>query len=131
MFERIFANTSIPVLEEVMAFAGLRHRYLANNVANVDTPGYRALDLPEARFQRLLAEAVERRRRRGGGPLALPGEAFVPARSGGQLRLDGNDVSLDLELARMSKNAMKFQLAARLLASRLRFLSMVVRERMR
>lgn len=130
MFERLFAGTSVPVLAEVMAFAAARQRVLANNVANIDTPGFRALDLPEARFREALAAAVERARR-GGVPLGLEPALYQPVRIGGTARVDGNDVSLDSELAKMSKNATEYQVAARLLAGRLRFLRDVIRERMR
>lgn len=140
MFDRIFENTSISVLAEVMSFAGLRQKFIANNIANVDTPGFKALDLPEAEFRKMLREAVESKRALG-GPLRLGGSGNVradgfglellPIRSGGHVRVDGNDVSMDLELAKISKNAMEFQLAARILASRFRFLSQAVRERVR
>ena len=140
MFDRIFDGTSIPILAEAMNFAGLRQKYIANNIANVDTPGYKALDLPEAEFRRALAEAVQRRSAVGGAlDLAGSGKVrvggfgpeFTPVSSGGHVRVDGNDVSMDLELAKMSKNAMEFQLAARILASRFRFLGTVLRERLR
>lgn len=140
MFDRLFDNTSVPVLAEVMNFAASRQVYLANNIANVDTPGFRASDLSEAEFNQVLAEAVDKRRRLGGGlqPASSrnvkstpQGLEFQPVQSGGLMRIDGNDVSLDLELAKMSKNAMKFQMAARMLAARFRFYREVVRERMR
>ena len=41
----IFNSTTIPALEQTMVFAQKRHELLAGNVANFDTPDYRARDL--------------------------------------------------------------------------------------
>jgi flagellar basal-body rod protein FlgB len=139
MFDRLWLSTSIPAVSEVLRFAELRHKYLANNVANVDTPGFKALDLPEADFREALQRAIEAKRR--GGPLgATLGESerlllgsgsldIEPVYSGSDPRVDGNDVSLDLELSKLSKNSMEYQILTRLLARRLAFLRQAVRER--
>jgi flagellar basal-body rod protein FlgB len=59
MLNDLFANTTIPVLEQVVNFSQARHNVLAGNVANMDTPGYRVRDLSVETFQSRLKEAVE------------------------------------------------------------------------
>ena len=139
MLERLWDNTSIPALSAGLRFAELRHAFLANNVANVDTPGFKAQDLPEAEFRRMLARAIDARRsgvasglvlQSGEGIENVGGDIRIsPVSSGGDPRVDGNDVSLDLELAKLSKNTMEYQILSRLLARRIAFLRQVVRER--
>jgi len=138
MFDRMWANTSIPVVSQSLRFAELRHAYIANNIANVDTPGYRATDLPEGEFREALQQAIQARRT-GGTGLLLPDSRNIrtadgtldvkPVAAGGDARIDGNDVSLDLELTKAAKNVMEYQILARLLAGRLAFLRQAVRER--
>ena len=52
---------SLPVLERSIAFTEKRQAVLAQNLANVDTPGYKAKDLDQAGFESLLQDAVEER----------------------------------------------------------------------
>ena len=75
-------------------------RVTAENVANADTPGYRARRLD---FASALGEALERPSRT---PLAEP--AVVRA-GGAAVKNDGNDVDLDRELRALSENSIRFQ----------------------
>lgn len=139
MFDRLWMNTSIPVMSEMISFAEMRQSYLANNVANVDTPGYRSVDLPEDEFRRVLSRAIDARRNGITNGIELTGSSKIrsengklkidPVRSGSNIRPDGNDVSLDLELAKLSKNSMEYQVLSRLMARRFAFLREVIRER--
>ena len=47
----LFQSTTIPALEQVVNFTEARHNVLAGNIANVDTPGYKARDLSVEDFQ--------------------------------------------------------------------------------
>jgi len=58
---------SLPVLSEMLRFAGQRQRLLTHNIANMDTPDFRPLDASPADFQNALRTAVEARRARTGG----------------------------------------------------------------
>jgi flagellar basal-body rod protein FlgB len=139
VLERIFDNTSIPALSQALRFSELRHVYLANNVANVDTPGFKAMDLPEGEFREVLGRAIDAQRAGTTQKLELGvtsnirsgPEGFVAhaIRAGVDARVDGNDVSLDLELAKLSKNSMEYQILSKLMARRFAFLREVVRER--
>ena len=56
---------NIPVLEKLMAFTQARHKVLAENIANIDTPGYKTKQLDPRLFQAALSRAIEDR---DGGP---------------------------------------------------------------
>ncbi len=86
-----------------------RHRVLAENVANAETPGYRARDLD---FGSALASAFE-----AGGEQPGAGEAAEPlvdARA--TVKVDGNSVDLDTEMARLSQNAFKIVALSQIIA---------------
>ncbi|MEO8338394.1 MAG: flagellar basal body rod protein FlgB [Nitrospirota bacterium] len=113
-----------------------RQRVIASNIANEETPGYRATDL---NFLDSLQAA-----KRGQGPVTLAvthdqhigprGEGFgqvvgklsdTPA---GDLPLDANSVNIELEMAKMSDNAMQYNSAASIMAIRFRQLMGAIRE---
>lgn len=76
-----------------------RHRVLAENVANAETPGYRARDLD---FGSALTRAFESS---DGSHDTEEAEPIIDARA--TIKIDGNSVDVDTEMARMSQNAEK------------------------
>jgi flagellar basal-body rod protein FlgB len=58
---------SLPVLSRMLQFAAQRQKLLANNIANMETPDYRPMDVSVRDFQKSLAQAVEARRQATGG----------------------------------------------------------------
>lgn len=101
-------------LSRALTFHQKRHEILASNVANVETPGYRARDLD---FKDALATAFE---------VGVEGEA-APAVSearlidhpSGSMRPDGNTVDIDMEMARLAYNRSSYTTYAEILARRL------------
>jgi flagellar basal-body rod protein FlgB len=85
-----------------------RHKAIARNLANVETPGYRA---QEVRFSRDLAQAIER----GEDPSGRRGGIETVDRDG-PVKPDGNSVDLDRELSDMSGNALTYQTLVTLVA---------------
>jgi len=63
MFDGMFDNSMLPMLEQVVTFTQARHGVLAGNIANLDTPGYRSRDLSPALFQERLKDAERELRR--------------------------------------------------------------------
>lgn len=124
MINQLTDSGSLPALERMMQFAGARHRLIAHNVANVDTPDFRPLDVDPAEFQARLADAIEAREARGGrGPLELrSGGAIAFARHGVELRPEAsgdnvlfhdlNDRDVERMVQDLVENFMSFRLAA-------------------
>ena len=79
----------------------LRQRVVANNIANVQTPGYQA---KRVEFEDALTAAV----RRGSGQVtASTKTSFEPTRE------DGNNVNLDTETLSNIDTNLRYQLATR------------------
>ena len=100
MSSRLFAGGSLPTLEAMLTYASARQKVLAANIANVDTAGYRTRDLPELDFR----GALERSLRAG------------PAADAGTVKPNGNNVDLEIEMAKMVRNHALHSTAASLLA---------------
>lgn len=141
MLSTVFNRGSIPVLEALMRFSTIRHKAIANNVANVDTPGYKALDVSESQFEKALARAFEDRRHSPAGIFEMPSVGgihqtprgleipILPATQTGILRHINNNVDLDLEMGRMVKNASLHAVASTLLTHEFSQLRSAIQER--
>lgn len=135
MINGIFAQTTIPLLTAVADFSQVRHTVLAGNIANLDTPGYQAMDLPVEDFQAQLRRAVAERNSPG---LVSPGDLpyFSRARAPNWAaekrpltRHDGNDVSVEEQVSAMVKNQILHNTALAIMGSQFRLLLTAISER--
>ena len=55
----IIGSKTISALEQMASFTEARQKVIAENIANVDTPGYRHKKVDAADFQQALAEALD------------------------------------------------------------------------
>ncbi len=108
----VFDPTSA-LLGEMIHATALRHRVLATNLANVETPGYQA---QEVTFAATLAELQGR----GPQPTALPPEirAIVEPDDEGAPRPDGNTVDLDRQMVKLAQNTQWHMAMIQILANR-------------
>ena len=67
MINKLFSSGAMQATERMIEFTGARHKVLVNNIANFETPYYRARDLDVHEFQASLRDAVEERRRESPG----------------------------------------------------------------
>jgi flagellar basal-body rod protein FlgB len=116
----LLSDITSVTLAKVLDGTALRQRTLAENVANVDTPGYQRQDVS---FNDQLKEALENTFAPESALRRL--EEVTPQTFVAQsktLRPDGNTVDIDKEMGEMSKNTLEYETAAQLLDSKLRLL---------
>jgi flagellar basal-body rod protein FlgB len=129
--DRLLNQGNAPLLEQMLRFTAARHRLIAENVVNVDTPNYVQRDLSLERFQALMRERVESR---GEVRDAASGEfddvtAGLEKPAGGILFHDGNNRSMEQLMADQAKNAMMHNLAVELLRKQFQAMEMALKER--
>lgn len=126
---------ALGIHEQALGFRAQRAEVLANNIANADTPNYKARDLD---FASVLAAESSRQQR---GPIslnrtdsrhiaaegALSGEAELPYRTPFQASLDQNSVDLQVEQANYAENAVQFQASFTFLNSKFKGLTAALR----
>ncbi len=103
-------------LRQALDVYAARQRVLTENVANVETPGYRARDVD---FHAALARAFSASQAGEAGTRATPAEAAPPpviVDRDATLKADGNSVDLDSQMARLSENAYRITALSRMLA---------------
>lgn len=86
-------------LAKLIDVSTVRHRVLANNIANVNTPGFQRR---EVHFEETLAKQLQRDGRVN--LQAVSAEVRVDKKS--PSRVDGNNVDIDGEIGSMQKNAL-------------------------
>jgi flagellar basal-body rod protein FlgB len=90
-----------PLVEALLDASTLRHRVIAENLANAETPGFRAR---QVRFDAALERAVA-----GGDVDAARGARPEVTERGGKIKSDGNDVNVEQEVGEMNRNALAYQ----------------------
>ena len=89
----------------------LRQKAIANNVANLETPGYRRIDV---KFEELLAKCL-----RSSGEFDLSeveAQIYQPKQT--PVKSNGNDVNLEAEIGQMIKNTLRHKAYIRLLSKK-------------
>ena len=136
----LLSSSSADALEHVIAFANERHKVLANNVANIDTPGYRMHDLAVDDFDATLSKAIARGKKTNPAlpRLDLPTPAEVDragstrgpdaAKLRGIVFHDDNDRSIERLAITMTKNAQRQIHAVSLLRNQLQLLKSIIAE---
>ncbi len=113
--------SSIDTISAALTFHRERHAVLAGNIANLDTPGYRPMDL-----QRAPISAGTTLEATTAGHIsdvsATPG-VITSFDDGGQLQgSDGNAVSLERELAKIDANRARYAASSELVSRKLALL---------
>ena len=127
-FDRLVNSGPVPVLEQTLRFTASRHKLLAENVANIDTPFYQQKDMDETAFQAQLSNRVEQRDSFGWanfGDVSM--ETQTPKR--GILFHDGNNRSAEELMTNMAKNALTHNLCIELLRKQYATMEMALKER--
>ena len=89
-------------LEKAIEGAAARQQAIAQNLANVDTPGYQRVDVD---FHQTLANAMA-----SGGESGLSNVTFSPQRDAtATVRADGSTVDPDVESAAQARNGLEYE----------------------
>lgn len=120
--ETLFDRSSIPLLVKSLDASMLRSRTIANNIANVNTPGYQRV---EVSFEDELRKALDQGKLRGmqTNPKHLPLGKMdisglspkVQKPSDPTLPSGVNNVDIDMEMAKLAENQIIYDFSAKFL----------------
>jgi flagellar basal-body rod protein FlgB len=122
MIEQVLGTDNYELGKRLLDAAALRHEALATNIANLETPGFKRIDLAPD-FARQLADLS-----------ANPG-SFTPSdlqltlaedRTALSSRADGNNVQLDRELVELNRNSVEYDFLAQYTSDCLRRLKTAI-----
>jgi flagellar basal-body rod protein FlgB len=108
-------DSAVSALTRGLTFASQRHDVLAQNLANVETPGYRARDLVRDDASDMAVAA--------GAPQPLPRVTYSADDIQG---IGGNDVDLERQMGRIAENTLLQHTLVQLLSSQFASLKQVI-----
>ena len=128
-----FGDSTIGTASAWLRGLSARQQAISDNIANIDTPGYIARDVP-------FETALQRQLGRYSGALATTNPGHIPtgSLSTGQLglqqaqlltsqRLDGSTVDIDQQMIQLAETQMRYQAAASALNTKLGIIRNVIR----
>ena len=137
---RLFASKTDHTLRAALDGLTARQRAIQSNLANADTPGFKLIEVD---FETALQKLSDRSDRSGRGRLdrrdaghfgdgarvdATASPISFHTRPTSSTRMDGNNVDIDLEMARLAETASVYSALIQINASRLGVLRSAVTE---
>lgn len=122
MIDALFADSYYTAAKKMLDVTALRHEAIASNLANVETPGYKRLDVAPS-FETQLSQAVASKDVAQINSLQPQLTVDTSAVSG---RTDGNTVQLEGEMLKLDQNTVEHSLETQLVGSELNKMRMAI-----
>ncbi|AZY49067.1 flagellar basal body rod protein FlgB [Bordetella avium] len=135
MLDRL--NEDFRFFQQAISLRAQRQEVLSSNIANADTPNYKARDFD---FKTAMQNALDGRMQLPDTQLHLTSARHIPAKavSSGpaelqyrlpyQASLDGNTVDMDIERVQFADNTLHYQSSLQMLSGRIRTLQSAISE---
>ncbi len=118
-------DSTIDVLNRSLDLHMERHAVIADNIANAETPGFKAKRID---FEDSLARAVEAGEQGLAGRDIASVQATLSEETNSELGLDLNTVDMDREMAAMTKNEVQYNAATQLISKKFALLRYAITE---
>jgi flagellar basal-body rod protein FlgB len=135
MLDRL--NEDFRFFQQSLGLRAQRQEVLSSNIANADTPNYKARDFD---FKTAMANAMEGTMRLSDTSLTLTSARHIPAKAVSQgptdllyrlpyqPSMDGNTVDMDIERVQFADNTLHYQSTMQLLSGRIRTMMAAIQE---
>jgi flagellar basal-body rod protein FlgB len=133
MADPVFGDSSLNLASKALDGLSSRRNVISQNVANVDTPGYHALELNfESELSKSMSSSpkLSMTRTNEGHQLSIndaSGPYQARLRSGGSERADGNNVDIDQELMQMTETGIRYNALTTAVSKKLSLLKNIAR----
>ena len=133
MLNSILSSPRVTVLEQALSASSLRQKVISNNIANVNTPGYKK---SEVLFEDMLQNAMTSEKI----PMLQTNARHLPSQQAGiptpktnvigntSMRTDGNNVDIDVEMADLAKNSIYYNAVVQQLSSYFSVIKSAIKE---
>lgn len=113
MIEALFDRESYQMAQAMMDQSMIKHQAIAANIANIETPGYKRIDIDprnQLQFEELLKTGDLNQLNHFQHKVAEDHNTAV-------IRPDGNNVKLENELLSMNRNALEYEFLTKYMGS--------------
>lgn len=115
MIEALFNQPNYAATKKMMDATALRHEAIASNIANIETPNYKRIDIAPS-FQAELKAAMGSR---DVGKISSVSPTFAEDQTAVAANRDGNTVQLESELMKLNQNTLAHTLETQLVTGTL------------
>lgn len=115
MIDALFSNSSYVATKKMLDATALRHQAIASNLANVETPNYKRIDVAPD-FSKELRSAMSTKDPRR---ISTVHPALAEDSSAAASNRDGNTVQLETELMNLSQNTLAHALETQIVSGSL------------
>ena len=122
MIDALFTNSDYVAAKKMLDVSLLRHQAIASNLANIEVPGYKRLDVSPT-FESQLSQAVASQNPDSIASLQPRLAVDTTAVSG---RADGNTVLLETEMLKLNENTLENSVETQMVSNSLNRLRMAV-----
>lgn len=124
MSDSLFADNALRTAKAALDGLSFRQQAISRNLANIDTPGYKAQTINfEETLKHLLhkSDSLPLAITNGSHQLSVEQEVgfSLKARSGGSFRADENNVDVDVEMTDMSETGIQYQAVSQAISQKL------------
>ena len=136
MIKGLFDDPAMQSAKMALDGLALRNQIISRNLANVDTPGYKAQSVD---FESVIRRAIDRETglsmdatqtgHIGKSSGSAASATLIRARTGGGTRADGNNVDVDNELIEMSETGIRFEAVSQQISKKLLLLKSIAASR--
>ena len=122
--DKLFGGT-VSLASQALDVLSARQGLIQSNIANLETPGYKPLDIP---FAKVMKQAMESQ-----GGLVRTDGAHLPASSmeasvAGRVERSGQPGNLDEEMLKLSKNQLLYQVGTKILGKKFEGMRYIIDE---
>jgi flagellar basal-body rod protein FlgB len=117
----LFDNT-LQALDQAIHASGMRQQAISNNIANVNTPGYKRKDVEFDGMLRAALESGDTAELKGLNPEVKTDNNAVA------MRADGNSVDIDQEMAYLAENNVRYNALVQMATAKIKTLEYVISE---
>lgn len=115
-------DKNINLLEKMLDVSAMKHKVIANNIANINTPGYKKMDVNFAgQLEKVLKDtSVNKFDNLQPKIVISKGETSETARN------DGNNVDMDKEVSSLVKNTLSYNIYTQLMAKKVELVKFAI-----
>ena len=108
-------DKSISLLEKMLDVSAIKHKVIANNIANINTPGYKKMEISFSdQLEKVIKDTSSDK-----FDTIQPKIVIAENDNNDTVRNDGNNVDMDKEISALMKNTLSYNIYSQLLAKKM------------
>jgi flagellar basal-body rod protein FlgB len=115
-------DKNINLLEKMLDISAMKHKVIANNIANINTPGYKKMDVNFAeQLEKVLKDTSVNK-----FDNLQPKIVISKEETSKTARNDGNNVDMDKEVSSLVKNTLSYNIYTQLMAKKVEMVKFAI-----